>query len=80
MPEESRLHIRENPETGRGQIVNCPYEWIPLKRPDYEGYSLQINQLGIVNQAIGLDAISCIGSCCAIYPCERVRDFVEGKI
>jgi hypothetical protein len=75
------LHVREDPNTHCGQIANCPYDWIPIKRPSVDDpRPIQINQKMIVNMAIELDAIPCIGDLCAIYPCERVRDFSEGKI
>jgi hypothetical protein len=73
-------YMRIDNETGRLQIVSCPYDWIPLNRANFGESTIQINRENMVKQAIDLDIISCIGDWCAIYPCERVRDFSEGKI
>lgn len=73
-------YIRENPETRKSEIVNCPYEWIPIRTPPTRTTSLQINRENITLQIIELGTIPCFGEWCAIYPCERVRDFAEGRI
>lgn len=74
-------HIRESPTSpGKTEIVKCPYEWVIIQRPEDGFQSPQINRGAIVRQALELNAIICLGPWCAIYPCERVRDFAEGRI
>lgn len=73
MTEELPPYVRHNPETGQFEIVNCPYEWVPITRG-------QISPLIYTGNCINTGSVLCLGSCCAIYPCERVRDFMEGRI
>jgi hypothetical protein len=75
MPEEPTGFMRRNPETGEVQVVNCPYDWIPISSG---GYKLSLPRYTEACTEAGTPL--CIGECCAIYPCERVRDFLEGRI
>jgi len=75
MPEELIGAMRRNRLTGRIEVVNCPYEWIPIHA---SRCTLSLPMYTKACAAVG--SALCIGSCCAIYPCERVRDFAEGRI
>ena len=68
--------MRVNHETGKIDVVNCPYDWVPISVSS--GHSLSLPVYARACASVGSPL--CIGSCCAIYPCERVRDFSEGKI
>ena len=80
MPEEEFIGaMRRNHSTGQIKVVICPYEWIPI----HGGSTLSVRSLSLpeyVKACAAVGSALCIGSCCAIYPCERVWDFVEGKI
>lgn len=59
---------------GRVEMVKCPYEWIPMKKG-------QFNPSRYLKNCIDAGcSCLCLGLGCAIYPCERVRDFAVGKI
>jgi hypothetical protein len=74
MKEELPLYARRN-QNGQIEVATCPYDWIPLR----SGCSIALPQYRSAC-ILSDDAVLCIGSGCAIYPCERVRDFSEGKI
>jgi hypothetical protein len=76
MPEEQICTMRRNTITGQTEVVNCPYDWIPISNTPENILSLPMYAKACASVGSPL----CIGSCCAIYPCERVRDFSEGKI
>ena len=69
---ESSLHIRQH-DDGTADVVNCPYEWFPLTKG-------QFRPGAFVRACVEANTVICLGPGCAIYPCERVRDFAEGKI
>jgi len=73
--EKTPLYARKNPN-GQIEIVDCPYEWVPLN-----AHGCNIS-LPLYSEACTLSngAPLCIGSVCAIFPCERVRNFSEGLI
>jgi hypothetical protein len=60
------------------QGVNCPYGSIQIR--NREGISTVIKSTTLRNNILQTGAFPCLGECCTIYPCERVRDFAEGKI
>jgi len=68
--------MRINHETGNVDVVNCPYDWVPISTSAGNTLSL----IMYAKACAIVESPLCIGSCCAIYPCERVRDFAEGKI
>ena len=71
--------MRRNHLTGQIEVVNCPYEWIPIRGGSPPSV-LSLSLPEYVKACAAVGSALCIGSCCAIYPCERVRDFSEGKI
>jgi hypothetical protein len=73
---DSELHIRLDPEqSGRKQIVVCPYDWITIRATPRGCEPCQINIGAMAHAACIRSAIACIGPWCAIYPCQRVREF-----
>ncbi|MFA5378068.1 MAG: hypothetical protein WC455_20115 [Dehalococcoidia bacterium] len=74
---DDELHIRLDPEqSGRKQIVVCPYDWVTLRAPPNDCEQHQINIGAMVRNTLRRrGAIVCIGDVCAIYPCQRVREF-----
>jgi len=71
--------MRRNQATDQIEVVNCPYGWIPIHGGSPQSV-LSLSLPEYVKACAAVGSALCIGSCCAIYPCERVWDFVEGKI
>jgi hypothetical protein len=74
MTSSTPIFIRNNPDHDTTEVVNCPYDWIPITHgiislKQYAHYCAQSDGSPL-----------CLGPGCAIYPCERVRDFSEGRI
>lgn len=75
MPEDILpLFVRRsktNPE--EFEVVDCPYENVPTS-----GNWSKFTPGLYIRACVDARTVLCLGGVCAIYPCQRVREFQEG--